>query len=139
MSKNIHPTIRQIKTLQNINKGMSTRRAMIEAGYSIQTANKGGYFFKSPVVKNKIAELKFAMNEVNIDPTRIAKKLDKLLDAQKPFSSHTEPDKMIDDHKIQLETVKEIRDIWGIDDLAPGQTKRTITWEEVINTPKEDA
>lgn len=126
------PTLKQIKTLQLINQGYSTHRAMKEAGYAQSTLNQSYKFKQSPVVKSMLMDLNKRLYEKGFTSEFIAGKFMEWMGAEKPFASHTEPDRMVPDYDIQIKAFKEAKEILKPAEHEKG-IKRKITLEEFIN------
>ena len=118
------PTATQVKALQNINQGMSVRKALIEAGYSIKTANKSTLFFKAKGVQNAIMGLKMEIQNIGITNKRIAAKFNEWIDAKKKvFTKMGEFED--NDYDTQIKAYDRMKDIWNADDSQPGKVKIT--------------
>jgi hypothetical protein len=137
------PTVKQVKALQNINQGMSVRKALIEAGYSIKTANKSTLFFKAKGVQSAIMGLKMEIQNIGITNKRIAAKFNEWIDAKKKVG--TKMGILEDnDYDTQIKAYDRMKDIWNADENPAGKIKRKLTIEEFVNEPipeelKEDA
>ena len=113
MKNRVKPTTKQMKTLEikQANPKMPLGEAMRKAGYSPITAlNPGANFVDTPGVAVAVEEYKKELVGLGITPKRIADKMRQLLDARKPFSSHTEPDRLIDDFQTQIKAVEMLRE-----------------------------
>ena len=131
MARNQAPTLKQIRTLQNMNQGMTVHRAMKEAGYS-QTSLKQSYKFKkSPIVRNMMLGLSSKLKDKGFDTDFLADKFMEWMTAQKPFSSHTEPDKEVPDYDIQIKAYDRVKEIINPQSEAKG-VKRKLTIEEFV-------
>ena len=130
------PSVKQIKTLQLINQGYTTHRAMKEAGYSQSSLKQSYKFKKSPIVRNAIAGLSAELVGQGLTKEFLAAKFMEWINAEKPFSSHTEPDKMIPDYDIQLKAYDRAKDI--LVPQADKGVKRKLTIEEFV-TGEDDA
>jgi len=132
------PTVKQVKALQNINQGMSVRKALIEAGYSIKTANKSTLFFKAKGVQSAIMGLKMEIQNIGITNKRIAAKFNEWIDAKKKIS--TKQGIIIDeDYPTQLAAFDRMKDIWNADENPGGKVKRKLTIEEYVNEEEVNA
>jgi hypothetical protein len=131
------PTVKQVKALQNINQGMSVRKALIEAGYSIKTANKSTLFFKAKGVQSAIMGLKMEIQNIGITNKRIAAKFNEWIDAKKKLS--TKSGVIVDeDYDTQIKAYDRMKDIWDADENPQGQVKRKLTIEEFVEPTKEE-
>lgn len=118
--------------MQNLQQGMSVRKAMIKAGYSIQTANHGVTNFKSKSFISAVQDIRKELLDIGVTPQRIAKKINDLLDAKKAIVVDKQIE-LVDDNQIQSKTVDQVRDIWGMGEGdANGKVKRRLTVEEFI-------
>ena len=133
------PTLKQIKTLQLINQGYSTRRAMKEAGYANGSLNKSHIIIsKNPTVQRMKIGLEHKLWEKGLTTEFLADKFMEWINAQKPFSSHTEPDKMIPDYDTQLKAFDRAKEIMNPQEPNKG-IKRKLTITEFVNDGEENA
>ena len=133
------PTLKQIKTLQLVNQGYSVRRAMKEAGYSLGSLNKSHILFKkSPTVQRMMKDLNHKLYEKGYTTEFLADKFMEWINAEKPFSSHTEADKMIPDYDIQLKAYDRAKEIMNPEEQTKG-IKRKLTLEEFITGEEEQS
>jgi len=78
-----YPTVRQIKTLQLMNQGMSKRKAMITAGYKPGWASRPyKEFFSSPAVKSVLLGMKDVMIDQGLTKEFMAAKIKQWVDAE---------------------------------------------------------
>ena len=127
------PTVMQVKALQNINMGMSVRKALIEAGYSIKTANKSTLFFKAKGVQNAIMGLKMEIQNIGITNKRIAAKFNEWIDAKKKTKFGED-----NDYDTQIKSYDRMKDIWNAEENPGGKIKRKLTIEEFVDEPIGD-
>lgn len=104
-------TIKQKKAIKNLveNHG-NVSRAMLDAGYDPTTAKNPKNLTESKGFDELKKEYHSELIALDLSPKRLAKKLNQFIDAKKPFSSHTEPDKMIDDWQTQVKGVEMLRE-----------------------------
>src|ERR1035437_6330753 len=86
MAKNQVPTLKQIKTLQYMNQGMTVHRAMKEAGYSKASLVTSSKFKKSPVVQKMMSGLKSKLVDKGFTVDFLADKFMEWINAEKPIS-----------------------------------------------------
>lgn len=104
-------TIKQKKAALNlVGNGGNVTKAMIDAGYSPATANTPQKLTEAVGFEEIKKRYYVKLQELNLGPEKMAEKIDEWLHAQKPFSSHTEPDKMIDDYSTQLKAGEMLRE-----------------------------
>lgn len=137
--RRIKPTIKQIKSLQYISQGHSTRKAMILAGYSPKQANKSNtYLFGMKGAREALESMTAHLARVGLTTEYMAGKVREFVDAKKIDHSHTEPDKEVPDYRTQIEGVKLWRDILEKNvNGVKGTKKREVTLTEWI-TGEED-
>lgn len=122
--------------LKMVENGGNASRAMIDAGYSPATAKNPSKLTESEGFAD-IKERYYAkLAELNLGPEKMAEKIDEWLHAQKPFSSHTEPDKMIDDYQTQLKAGEMLREDLGIKQAKDGGV--AIQINNVLEQKKDD-
>lgn len=81
--RNSYPTIRQIKTLQYMNQGMSKRKAMVMAGYTQNWAERPyKEFFKSPAVRSVLLGMKDIMIDMGLTKEFMAAKVKEWVTAE---------------------------------------------------------
>lgn len=131
--RNRTPTIKQVKAIKYINKGNSVRKSLILAGYSIKTADKSTDFFKARGVQNALGTLKQHVLDKGLSTEKIADKFAEWIDATKPFSSNTEPDRNIPDYDTQLKAYDRWKGVMDIGEKKDGKVSRKLTIEEFIN------
>ena len=104
-------TVKQkVAALKMVENGGIASRAMIDAGYSPQTAKSPHKLTNSQGFQEIKERYYKKLEELNLGPEKMAEKIQEWLDAQKPFSSHTEPDRMIDDYATQLKAGEMLRE-----------------------------
>lgn len=102
-------TVKQLRAISILaeNPGKPVAQAMIEAGYSPNTANSPAELTQSQTFKDWNERLGFILSD-----ELLAKKLREGLEATKIHSSHTEPDQEVPDHANRhkyLETSLKLR------------------------------
>src|ERR1035437_6350032 len=86
------PTPKQIKALQLISQGYSKRKAMIESGYSMESAGQPGRILMGAyAVQHMTKGLKEKLFEKGLDLDKIGDKVAEFVDAVKIQGSLTEP------------------------------------------------
>jgi len=116
-------TIKQKLVVEKLlaNPSMSKRKAMMEVGYSENTATAPTKNLLSSKGFEELKEqYKSSLLAQGIDGTRLAKKMNEWLEAQKPFSSHTEPDKMVPDYQTQIKAGEMLREDIGLGENKSG-------------------
>ena len=108
-------TIKQQEAIKRIveNHG-NISKSMIEAGYDPTTAKNPKNLTESKGFQELKEQYKSSLLAQGIDGKRLAKKMDEWLEAQKPFSSHTEPDKMVPDYQTQIKAGEMLREDIGL-------------------------
>ena len=100
------PTEKQKATTAYLvaNPKASITEAMREGGkYAENTVlHPGKNFLGSPGAISSAEELRVALLGKGVSLERVAGKINEWLDATKPFSSHTEPDRDIPDYQTQI-------------------------------------
>lgn len=131
------PTLKQIKALQYKNQGMSTRKAMMKAGYGDVAANHPGkHFWPSKGVQTALASFKGEVIDQGLNTKYMAAKFKEWLEATKVQTSHTEPDRKVPDYDVQIKAY----DRWGKimeDKPLEGKIKRQMTVTEFVFGEKE--
>jgi hypothetical protein len=108
-------TLKQKKAIKNmVENGGVVSSAMRDAGYSLATANTPQKLTESKGFEELKLEYKKELLAKGIDGKRLAKKMDEWLEAEKPFSSHTEPDKLVPDYQIQIKAGEMLREDLGL-------------------------
>lgn len=134
MGKNkIKPTKRQKKTLEikQANPDMPLGEAMRQAGYSETTSQApSANFLDLKGTQTAIEEMKNQLVGLGITPIFMANKYKEWLTAQKPFSSHTEPDKLVPDYDTQLKVKDDINKLIGLTPKEDSNLKKRIVAEE---------
>ena len=143
-------TIKQIRAIQYKNQGMSTRSAMLKAGYSKGAAqNPGTRLMKTKGVQNSLMAFSKKLAQDGLTDSYMVKKFKEWLEAQRTVSALVVGGKQdgakasttdfieVPDYKVQLEAYKEWKKImdqqeeWSKND-GKGQMKRKLTIEEFI-------
>lgn len=133
------PTLLQIKATQLIAQGYTVHRAMKDAGYSQSSLKQSFKFKKSPAVQSLMADFNQTLIDKGINKDFLGDKFKEWLTAEKPYSSHTEPDRMVPDHDIQIKAYDRLKDIINPQTQDKG-LKRTITVSEfIMGDEKQDA
>mgnify|MGYP001566966698 CR=1 FL=1 len=131
MKRKRTPSLRQVKTLQLMSQGYTKHRAMKEAGYSASSLKQGKRIIdNSPAVRNYVNQVYPELIKLGIDAPYEANKIKEWLEAKKPFSSHTEPDKMVDDFEIQIKAYDRLQQLKPT--VNKKGIKRKLTIEEFI-------
>lgn len=124
--KKRRPTQRQIKFLHYKKQGLSTRQALLKAGYSVNVANKGNRFFNQQGLQNHLSTLITHLESVGLTEQKFANKIKEFVDADKqvitafgPLRDKDGKEIRVVDRKTQLEGVK----LWS--DLLKENKKET--------------
>lgn len=131
-----NPTIKQMKALQFIAEGNSTRKAMILAGYSIKTANKGATVFKNMAVRQSLEGLKEYVREHGMTTEKMGDKLVQWIDQEKDVYNRkgelvgTAPDNEM--QKFAYDKWQHLQEM-GSKTNSDGKVKKRITFEEFID------
>lgn len=124
------PSVKQIKAIQLRNQGYSKRRAMIEAGYSINSANSHkDMVFKSRAALDIYESMKESLRSSKLNGDYMARKFEQWMDAQKD-----DPD----DYQIQLQAAKLYKEVMQPAKEVPSNLKRKVTFEEFIGVETKD-
>lgn len=132
-------TVRQIKTLILMNQGKSKHRAMLEAGYARDVAEKPRRdFFKSPAVQAMIQTMATELANEGLTVEYMKGKFKEWLEAQKVDHSHTEPDQLVPDYDVQLKAYDKWKKIMdehneGVMGNTKGKMTRKLTIEEFVS------
>lgn len=128
------PSVKQIKTVQLINQGYSTHRAMKEAGYSRSSLKQSYKFKKSPVIQDyyfgtgMVSKLKGK----GFTEDYMADKFLEWLEAEKLTKFGKDKD-----FDIQIKAWKEVKEILKPQEPPNKGIKRKITLEEFITGEEE--
>jgi hypothetical protein len=118
------PTLRQIKAIQLMNQGYSKRRAMIEAGYSVHSANVHPHeVTRSRAALEIFDSMKDALINSKLNGEYMAAKIKRWLEAKK-----SDPD----DYQTQIAAGRLYRDIVEPKQVSPSNLKRKVTYEEFL-------
>lgn len=139
--KHKKPSEKQLKVvaLLEANPDLSPTEAGRLAGYSENTVkNMGKNVMQKPLVKSLLDNYRYELTQHNINPARLASKMDELLDASNPIITLAGPLKDADgkqvvrpDRKTQLGAMKLLHDIYGVKpDKENEGLKRRVTLEE---------
>lgn len=140
MQRKRTPTLKQIKTLQLVNQGMTVHRAMKEAGYKKRTYEKSSEFMKSPVVKQMIMNMGKELRDKGLTEKFMAGKFEEWINAKQKKNEYVGKD---DSGKPMYEEVEnpdydtqiKAYDRWdkavNPNQITPG-TKRKLTIEEFV-------
>lgn len=134
--RNRRPSPLQIKALQLVQQGMSKRKAMLQAGYSLSSANNSQKLMRARGVKNALESMRTYLEQEGINQERLAKKLNQFLEQKKIDHSHTEPDMLVDDTDTQRFAWDRAHKIVN-PDTPPEGLKRKLTIEEFITGPTD--
>lgn len=108
-------TLKQKKAIENmVENGGNVSRAMMDAGYSPATAKTPQKLTESKGFVELKEEYKQELEALGLNGKKLAAKIRQWIDAQKPFSSHTEPDKMVDDWQTQIKAGEMLREDLGL-------------------------
>lgn len=133
----VKPTKLQLKTLEikQANPDMPMGKAMVEAGYSEVTSQRPKQnLVDSRGFETAVEQFRVKLTDLGIDSNFMAKKYKEWVTAKKPFSSHTEPDKMIPDYQTQIKAGEMIREDLGIKTKESGMA---IQINNILNEKKE--
>ena len=134
MKNKVKPTKKQAKAMELIREGELPSIAMKKAGYSENTSEAPSQnLLRSAAAQSIIEKYKTAYLRLGITPEYMAKKTKEWLEAQKPFSSHTEPDRMIPDYLTQIKAAELVRKDQGLGTTDQDGLKRKITFEEFFD------
>ena len=136
--KRNRPTIKQVKTLQNLKEGMNMTQAMTKAGYSGTVAKRGRVFFQQKGVQTYLKGLREYVTEAGLTNQKMAEKFKEWIDAEKVVTSHTEPDKSVPDYETQLKTFDRWKDLMEMGEGGNPKIKRRLTVEEFVNDELKD-
>jgi hypothetical protein len=142
--KHKKPSDKQLKFLALIEENplMPIPEAARLAGYAESTVhNVGRAVLNKPMVKSLLDNYRYELQNHGVNPARLAKKIDELLEASNPvytkfgqpvIDKQTGKQMMRPDRKIQLGTVKLIHDVYGVkaDPKESEGIKRRLTLEE---------
>jgi len=137
------PTPKQIKALQFKRQGLSTRQALIQAGYSMHVANKGNRFFEQIGVQNHLSSLVTYLESLGLNEQRMAEKIKEFIEAEEPIIKTFGPVKDAEgnelrkpDRRTQIEGVKLwheiLKDIRNENDGKNRKIKREMKITEYI-------
>lgn len=130
----VKPTVKQLAALEimKANPRMSKGEAMRKAGYSDLTSRSPKQnLLDLPGTEVALDEYQIELAGLGLTHKKVAQKINQFIDAKKPFSSHTEPDKMIDDWQTQIKAVEMLRGDLDINKTQDSSNlKRRIVAEE---------
>jgi hypothetical protein len=109
---------------------------MKEAGYSKSTLIQSYKFKKSPTVQRMMIGLAGKLQDKGLTVDYLADKFMEWLNAEKPFSSHTEPDKSVPDYDTQIKAYDRVKEVLNPKFETPG-VKRKLTIEEFVTGEEE--
>lgn len=115
--KQIKPTEIQQRTFEAklVNPKLSMGQAMIQGGYTeISASHPKQNFVDSRGFDTLREEYKKQLSDLGLGTAKIAAKMAEWLDAEKPFSSHTEPDRLIPDYQTQIKAGEMLREDLGL-------------------------
>jgi type II secretory pathway component PulK len=134
MARNQAPTLKQIKTLQYMNQGMTVHRAMKEAGYSQSSLVQSSKFKKSPVVQKMMSGLKSKLVDKGFTVDFLADKFMEWMQAEKTVVSKF-GEVTNSDYDTQIKAYDRAKEILDIKETDP-KIKRKLTIEEFVNEDK---
>lgn len=125
------PTMKQRKAVVAlVENGGNISKAMLTAGYTPATAKTPQKLTESTGFEMLSKQYKKELLEVGITTKKLAQKTAEWLDAQKPFSSLTEPDKMVPDYQTQIKAGEMIRKDFKLGEDDDFQEEATFTWRK---------
>lgn len=127
------PSLKQIKTVQLINQGYSTHRAMKEAGYSQSSLKQSYKFKKSPVVQNLMINLGKKLRDKGFTSEYLADKFMEWMEAEKVTKYGKDKD-----YDTQIKAYREAKEIFKPQEAMSKGVKRKLTIEEFV-TGEENA
>ena len=157
-------TLKQIRAIQYKNQGLTTRQAMLKAGYSLSmAANPKRELLQKPAVKRLISSMWGELTDAGLTTEYMVVKFKEWLNAQKvvsamvikggkhdidfddeedlpPNSSKTNDFIEVPDYKTQLDAYKEWKKIgdMDMDSTTTGRpVKRKLTIEEYVTGEDE--
>lgn len=136
---NVKPTESQRKTfeLKMQNPDMPLGTAMRLGGYTKKTASHPKKdFLDSRGVAVLREEYKNHLSGLGLGTAKIAQKMAEWLDAQKPFSSHTEPDRLVPDYQTQIKAGELLRQDLGI--VEDKGQNNVMVGEMIVNVVSYD-
>jgi len=128
-----YPTIRQIKTLQFMNQGMSKRKAMMMAGYKAGWASRPyKEFFRSPAVRSVLLGMKDILVDMGLTKEFMAAKVKEWVTA----SNGDKPD-----YETQIKAYDRWEKIMEKEEniqAGGGKVKRRIEFTEFVTGGGDD-
>lgn len=135
--RRVKPSIRQIRALQYKNQGMSTRQAMIKAGYSKNSSGQPGrLLYGTGGVKQILDSMAGELNDAGLTTKYMVGKFKEWMEAEKVHTSHTEPDRTVPDYDVQLKAYDRWEKVMTPKDIGGGKVKRKLTIEEFVTGGK---
>lgn len=129
--KEKQPTLKQRRAIVAlVENGGNVSQAMMSAGYTPATAKTPQKLTESLGFEVLSKEYKKELLAVGITAKKLAKKTAEWLDAQKPFSSLTEPDRMVPDYQTQIKAGEMIRKDFKLGEDDDFQEEATFTWRK---------
>lgn len=128
--RKVKPTIKQIRTLQYLQQGMSRRQAMLKAGYAKNTAHVGkvNQFNGFKQLVYRMPEL---LQKAGLTDDYMVDKFKEWLEATKMHTSPTEPDRNVPDYQVQLKAFDRWKELMQ-PKLNNTTIKRKLTIEEYV-------
>lgn len=131
------PSERQLKVvaLLEANPEMTPTEAARLAGYAPNTVkNAGVNIIQKPLVKSLLDNYQYELTQHNINPARLATKMDELLESSFDLRDKRTGEVIasVPNHKIQLGAVKLLHEVYGVKaDTKPAEgLKRRMVLEE---------
>ena len=152
-------TLKQIRAIQYKNQGMTTRAAMLKAGYSLSAAaNPGRDLLSKPAVKQLVSTMWGELQDAGLTTSAMIEKFKEWINAQKTVSALVVNGKgdgelgvagskstdfvEVPDYKTQLEAYKEwkkIADQETQSNTTGKPVKRKLTIEEYVTGDNSEA
>jgi hypothetical protein len=103
----VKPTQKQTQAVALVADGLHPRDAMLSAGYSDETASHWKENLLQRTGAQNIAEaLQVKLHEKGVTIDHVSEKIHELMNATKPFSSHTEADRDVPDNAIRIKATE---------------------------------
>jgi len=116
--------IRQLQVVHNISKGMSTRKAFLEAGYSESSANQSSRLMKTGSMQEIVQTLGTKLEERGVNVEYIAGKIAEWFEAKKVVHGQEVPD-----YDTQIKAYEKTKELLK-EDIGKTPGKTTLTLEE---------
>ena len=110
-------TLKQQKAVQNlVENGSTLKKAMIDAGYSPNTAIAPQKLTESKGFQEIKKQYQDSLIAKGLDHDKLATKMAEWLDAMKVHTSHTEPDRFVPDYQTQIKAGDMLRGDFGLNE-----------------------